>query len=77
MEDYKTTYSNTTKELRFWYRVFAEMLDNWQNQVFRTWILHDWKIKWDKKILYLKTRRDPTEYVDNFLKEVEEREKEI
>lgn len=77
MKDYKTTYSNTTKELRFWYRVFAEMLDDGEKQVFRTYILQDWKIKGDKKILYLKTRREPSEYVDNFLKEVEEREKEI
>ena len=70
-------YSNTTKELKYWYRVYAEILKEKENQYFRTRIVKDGKRIGDIKLLPLLCFYDPMEYVDSYLKEVEEKEKEI
>ena len=70
-------YSNTTKEFKYWFRVYAEILKENENQYFRTWIVKDGKRIGDIKLLPLLCFYDPIQYVDAYLKEVEEKEKEI
>jgi hypothetical protein len=70
-------YQMDSKQLRFWLKVHAEMLHEGTHQIFRTWILQDWKTKWDVKTLHLKTRYNPQEYVENFIREVENEEAKI
>ena len=70
-------YSNTTKELKYWYRVYAEILKEKENQYFRTRIVKDGERIGDIKLLPLLCFYDPIQYIDSYLKEVEEKEKEI
>ena len=70
-------YSNTTKELKYWFRVYAEILKEKENQYFRTRIVKDGKRIGEIKLLPLLCFYDPIQYVDSYLQEVEKREKEI
>lgn len=70
-------YQMNSKELRFWFKVHAEILHEWIHQIFRTWILKDWERKWDIKTLHLKTWYNPEDYVKDFIRDVEEQEKTI
>ena len=69
----KPDYEKTSWELGHWFQIHAEMLHEWTYQIFRTWILKDWKRKWDIKTLHLKWRYNPEEYVNSFIKEYEEK----
>ena len=70
-------YSMDSKQLRFWLKVHAEILHEWTHQIFRTWILKDWKQKWDIKTLHLNKWYNEEEYVKNFIEEVEREEAKI
>ena len=77
MKKENIVYSNTTKELKFWYRVYAEILQEKGNQFLRTWIMKDGERVWEIKLLPLLCFYNPIQYVDSSLQEVEKREKEI
>lgn len=74
---YELDYQLNTKELRFWRQVHAEMLHEWETQIFRTWIMKDWEQEGQAHTLFLSNKYNPKEYVENFIKEVETEEAKI
>lgn len=64
-------YSRTSKELDFWMSIHAEMLHEGTHQIFRTWIIKDWKQIGDIKTLHLSNRYNPETYVDSFIESIE------
>lgn len=64
-------YFRSSKWLKFWYSLYAEMLHEGTHQIFRAWLTKDWVRVSDIKTLHLKNRYDPEEYVDKFIDEFE------
>lgn len=52
--------------------IYAEILHEGTHQIFRTWIVKDWKQIWDIKTLHLNKWYNPEDYVNDFIEEVEE-----
>ena len=64
-------YFRTSKELDFWMSIYAEILHEGTHQIFRTWIVKDWKQIWEIKTLHLNNWHNPEDYVNAFIEEVE------
>lgn len=77
MKNLETDYQKDSKLLRFWRQIHAEILHEGTHQIFRTWIMKDWKREWNIKTLFLEKQYNPKEYVENFIKEMEEEEAKI
>lgn len=75
MANLKLDYQMDSKELGFWRKIHAEILHNWKQQVFKTWIVKDWEQEWQAHTLFLQSWYNPEEYVKNFIEEVEEETK--
>lgn len=65
-------YFRTSKELDYWMSIYAEMLHEGTHQIFRTWIVKNGERIGDIKTLHLEKWYNPEDYVNAFIKEVEQ-----